>query len=174
MNLKSSVNSVGKTTTQIFHFVGNVKRTFHGLQTDTMQDGELFKVTLADGRLLLVNKANLLMTEVFEEVENIEMSKEDLEPVQEYESIENFKTAMRDLVGVGESEADELDCLILDYLVNSWRGGDNCDSWVKDDKLCRHFFKNTSQEIVDSLTRLSKKRDIRRSWLEGKSMYNKV
>jgi len=65
MNLKSSVHSIGEVTTQIFHFVGGEKRTFEGLITDSIKEGEMTKIKTDDGRMLIINKKNLLLTEVF-------------------------------------------------------------------------------------------------------------
>lgn len=67
MDLKSTVSQVGKATTQIFHFVGGEKRTFSGIKTDEMKEGEMLKLILEDGRMLIINKKNLLMAEVFKE-----------------------------------------------------------------------------------------------------------
>lgn len=67
INLKSSINNISQTTTQIFHFVGGEKRTFHGIISSEIKEGEMLKLKLIDGRLLIINKKNLLMTEVFSE-----------------------------------------------------------------------------------------------------------
>jgi len=64
-NNGSSVYRVAKKTKQIFHFVGNVKRTFSNIMTDEILEGEMLKLFLEDGRMLVVNKNNLLMTEIF-------------------------------------------------------------------------------------------------------------
>lgn len=69
VNLQSSIKEVGPTTTQIFHFVGNVKRTIHGIITASIKDGEMFKSRTKDGRMIMINRNNLLMTEVFNEDE---------------------------------------------------------------------------------------------------------
>jgi len=72
-NNGSSVYRIAKRTKQIFHFVGDVKRTFSGIMTDEILEGEMLKLFLEDGRMLIINKKNLLMTEVFsdEAVKNI-------------------------------------------------------------------------------------------------------
>jgi len=64
-NNGSSVYRVAKKTKQIFHFVGNVKRTFSNIMTDEILEGEMLKLFLEDGRMLVINKNNLLMTEIF-------------------------------------------------------------------------------------------------------------
>jgi len=66
-NNGSSVYRVAKKTKQIFHFVGNVKRTFSNILTDEILEGEMLKLFLEDGRMLVINKKNLLMTEIFSE-----------------------------------------------------------------------------------------------------------
>lgn len=66
-NNGSSVYKVAKKTKQIFHFVGDCKRTFSGILTDEILEGEMLKLFLDDGRMLIINKKNLLMTEVFSE-----------------------------------------------------------------------------------------------------------
>jgi len=68
-NNGSSVYRVAKKTKQIFHFVGNVKRTFSNIMTDEILEGEMLKLFLEDGRMLVVNKNNLLMTEIFSQDE---------------------------------------------------------------------------------------------------------
>lgn len=68
MNLKSTVESKGKTVTQIIHFAGGNKRTFQGIKTDTIKQGEFTKMELTDGRMLMVNTRNVDCIEVFGEV----------------------------------------------------------------------------------------------------------
>lgn len=67
MNLKSTVQSKGKYVTQILHFSGGSKKTFHGINTETIKDGTFTKMELKDGRLLMVNPNNIDCIEVFEE-----------------------------------------------------------------------------------------------------------
>lgn len=69
MNLKSSVNKLGPLVTQIIHFSGGNKRTFEHILTDSIKQGEFTKMTLDDGRLILVNTSNVDCVEVFEEKE---------------------------------------------------------------------------------------------------------
>ncbi len=68
MNLHSTVNTLGKTLTQIIHFSNGNKRTFSGIITDSIKQGEFTKMKLIDGRLLMVNTANVDCIEVFDEV----------------------------------------------------------------------------------------------------------
>ena len=66
-DLHSTVNSMGKTVTQIIHFSNGNKRTFSGILTDSIKQGEFTKMMLVDGRMLMVNTANVDCIEVFNE-----------------------------------------------------------------------------------------------------------
>ena len=66
-SLKSSIESVGKTATQIIHFKNGNKRTFSGILTASIKQGEFTKMDLVDGRKLLINTSNVDMVEVFKE-----------------------------------------------------------------------------------------------------------
>jgi len=63
--LKSTVENIGDTCTQIIHFVGDVKRTVTNIKTATIKQGELTKFATSDGRMIMVNTRNVLMVEVF-------------------------------------------------------------------------------------------------------------
>lgn len=65
MNLKSSVETVGKYTTQIIHFVGGEKRTFSDIESESIKQGQFTKLKTKDGRYLLINDKNVLCIEVF-------------------------------------------------------------------------------------------------------------
>ena len=67
INLQSSVNVQGKYVTQIIHFVGGVKRTYHGIDTESIKQGQYTKMKLKDGSMLVVNDINVLAIEVFPE-----------------------------------------------------------------------------------------------------------
>jgi len=67
INLQSSVNIQGKYVTQIIHFVGGVKRTYHGIDTESIKQGQYTKMKLKDGSMLVVNDVNVLAIEVFSE-----------------------------------------------------------------------------------------------------------
>lgn len=69
IDTESTVKQIGKTTTQIFHFVGGEKRTFTRIISSQIKEGEMLKLWLVDGRMLIINKKNLLMTEVLPERE---------------------------------------------------------------------------------------------------------
>jgi hypothetical protein len=66
-NLKSTVNEQGKTTTQIIHFIGGVKRTYHGILSDSIKQGQFTKMKCKDGTMVMVNDNNVLCIEVFKE-----------------------------------------------------------------------------------------------------------
>ena len=68
-NLKSTVNESGETVTQIIHFVGGVKRTYHGLLSKSIKQGQFTKIKCKDGTMLMVNDRNVLLIEVFPENE---------------------------------------------------------------------------------------------------------
>lgn len=70
MNLQSTVNTMGETVTQIIHFAKGNKRTFSGVITSTLKQGEFTKMKLTDGRMLMVNTANVDCIEIFTENNN--------------------------------------------------------------------------------------------------------
>lgn len=67
MNLKSSVESKGPIVTQIVTMMGGYKKTFRGIQTDTIEQGEFTHFETLDGRMVLVNTKNVLFVEIFKE-----------------------------------------------------------------------------------------------------------
>jgi hypothetical protein len=58
---------MGETVTQIIHFSNGNKRTFSGIITSTIKQGEFTKMQLTDGRMLMINTANVDCVEVFNE-----------------------------------------------------------------------------------------------------------
>ena len=68
LNLGSSVNKVGKTVTQIIHFIGGEKRTFSGVRSETIKQGQYTKLWLKDGSVIMINDKNVLCIEVFKDV----------------------------------------------------------------------------------------------------------
>lgn len=72
-NLHSTVNTMGKTVTQIIHFRDGNKRTFSGIITESIKQGEFTKMKLLDGRLLMINTANVDCIEVFDEEIDIKL-----------------------------------------------------------------------------------------------------
>jgi len=58
---------MGDTVTQIIHFRNGNKRTFSGIITKTIKQGEFTKMMLKDGRMLMVNTVNVDCIEIFDE-----------------------------------------------------------------------------------------------------------
>lgn len=67
MNLKSTINSQGDVVTQIIHFVGDVKRTYHGIMSTSVKQGQFTKFMCVDGTMIMINDKNVLCIEVFPE-----------------------------------------------------------------------------------------------------------
>ena len=76
-NLHSAAGKVGKTVTQIIHFSGGNKRTFSGIITDSIKQGEFTKMILEDGRMLMINTANVDCIEIFNENIDLQMRGKD-------------------------------------------------------------------------------------------------
>lgn len=66
-NLKSTVNEQGDIVTQIIHFKDGVKRTYHGILSESIKQGQFTKMMLKDGSMLMVNDDNVLCIEVYKE-----------------------------------------------------------------------------------------------------------
>ena len=66
-DLQSSLKSIGEYVTQKIHFVGGVKRTFEGVSTSKIKQGQMTKLELKDGRIVMINDTNVLCVEVFSE-----------------------------------------------------------------------------------------------------------
>ena len=66
-DLQSSLKSKGEYVTQIIHFVGGIKRTFEGVSTSKIKQGQMTKLETRDGRIIMVNDTNVLCVEVFSE-----------------------------------------------------------------------------------------------------------
>ncbi len=67
IDLKSSVESKGKTVTQIITFMGGTKKTIKGVISSSISQGQFTKFNTTDGRLVMVNDQNVLCVEVFSE-----------------------------------------------------------------------------------------------------------
>ena len=67
IDLKSSVNQVGEVVTQIIHFVGGEKRTYDGIKSDSIRQGQFTKFKCRNGAMVMINDKNVLMIEVFPE-----------------------------------------------------------------------------------------------------------
>jgi len=66
-NLKSTVNEQGNTVTQIIHFVNGIKRTYHGILSESIKQGQFTKMKCKDGTMLMINDNNVLCIEIFKE-----------------------------------------------------------------------------------------------------------
>ena len=69
-NLLSSIEKKGKYVTQIIHFKGGCKKTIHGVDTTSVEQGQFTKFHCKDGRYVLINDENVLLVEVFSEEES--------------------------------------------------------------------------------------------------------
>ena len=69
VNLQSTVNNVGQYVTQVIHFVGGIKRTYLGIKPETIKQGQFTKMFCKDGSMLMINDANVLCIEIFNEKE---------------------------------------------------------------------------------------------------------
>tara|TARA_R110001592_G_scaffold1295_1_gene7703 strand:+ start:184 stop:393 length:210 start_codon:yes stop_codon:yes gene_type:complete len=66
-NLKSTVNEQGETVTQIIHFINGIKRTYHGILSKSIKQGQFTKMKCKDGTMLMINDNNVLCIEIFKE-----------------------------------------------------------------------------------------------------------
>ena len=71
-DLQSSIKQQGKYETQIFHFVGGEKRTYDGIEVESIRQGQFTKFRCRNGALVLINDKNVLMIEVFEDKEDVQ------------------------------------------------------------------------------------------------------
>ena len=67
LDLKSSIKEQGEYVTQIIHFVGGEKRTYDGIKSDSIRQGQFTKFKCKNGAMVMINDANVLMIEVFPE-----------------------------------------------------------------------------------------------------------
>ena len=67
VSLKSSITAKGKYVSKILHFIGGEKRTFNGVDTDSIKQGQFTKFETKDGRLVMVNDKNILCIEIIKE-----------------------------------------------------------------------------------------------------------
>lgn len=66
-NLKSTVNEQGETVTQIIHFINGIKRTYHGILSESIKQGQFTKMKCKDGTMIMINDNNVLCIEIFKE-----------------------------------------------------------------------------------------------------------
>lgn len=67
LNLNSTINLQGETVTQIIHFKDGVKRTFTGIISESITQGQFTKFFKKDGSMVMINDNNVLCIEVFKE-----------------------------------------------------------------------------------------------------------
>lgn len=67
MDLQSSIKVQGEYVTQIIHFIGGEKRTFEGIKSTSIKQGQFTKLITKDGRMILINDKNVLCIEIFPE-----------------------------------------------------------------------------------------------------------
>jgi len=67
IDLRSTVKEQGEIVTQIIHFVGGEKRTYQGIISDTIKQGQFTKFKCKNGVMVMINDKNVLMIEVFSE-----------------------------------------------------------------------------------------------------------
>ena len=66
--LKSSVTEIsGQYVTQIIHFIGGEKRTFHNIDSESIRQGQFTKFKQKDGTWIMINDKNVLCIEVFKQ-----------------------------------------------------------------------------------------------------------
>ena len=70
-DLQSSIKQQAKYVTQIFHFVGGEKRTYDGIEVESIRQGQFTKFRCKNGALVLINDKNVLMIEVFEDTKDV-------------------------------------------------------------------------------------------------------
>lgn len=68
MDLQSSIKIQGEYVTQIIHFIGGEKRTFEGIKSTSVKQGQFTKLVTKDGRMILINDKNVLCVEIFQEL----------------------------------------------------------------------------------------------------------
>jgi hypothetical protein len=66
-DLKSSLKEIGPKVTQIIHFIDGEKRTFYGIDTSKIKQGQFTKIYQQDGTMIMINDKNVLCIEVFKE-----------------------------------------------------------------------------------------------------------
>ncbi len=66
-NLKSSACRQGKLVTQIITAKTGIKKTFRGVKTETIEQGQMTKFETEDGRLVMINDDNVLCVEIFKQ-----------------------------------------------------------------------------------------------------------
>ena len=69
MDIDSTVKQKGKYVTQCIHFVGGEKRTFNGIISDSIKQGQFTKFECKNGAMMMINDKNVLCIEIFKETD---------------------------------------------------------------------------------------------------------
>ena len=72
MTWESLPTKQGKYVTQIFHFVGGEKRTYDGIEVESIRQGQFTKFKCKNGAMVMINDKNVLMIEVFKDKEDVQ------------------------------------------------------------------------------------------------------
>lgn len=64
VSTKATISRYAETCTQIIHFVGGEKRTFYGLRTGNIKQGQFTKLETIDNNIIMINDKNVLCVEV--------------------------------------------------------------------------------------------------------------
>ena len=67
VDLLSLAEKIGETVTQIITATTGIKKTFRGVITKTIEQGQFTKFETKDGRLVMINDKNVFSIEVFKE-----------------------------------------------------------------------------------------------------------
>lgn len=62
---RNSIKAKGKLVKQVITFRGGYKTTFKNVKTETIEQGKFTHFETEDGRLVLINDANVFCVEVF-------------------------------------------------------------------------------------------------------------
>lgn len=65
--IHTSISEVGDSVTQVITMVGGYKKTFRGILTNTIMQGEFTHFTTRDGRKVMVRTDNVLFVETTSE-----------------------------------------------------------------------------------------------------------
>jgi len=66
--LNSSVGEWGSSVTQIITGISGIKKTFRGVISASIEQGQFTHFKTKDGRLVMVNDKNVMFVEVFKEI----------------------------------------------------------------------------------------------------------
>ena len=66
-NLLSSTTKQGRYVTQIIHFKHGYRKTIHEVDTWSIEQGQFTKFMVKDGRMVMINDSNVLMSKTLVE-----------------------------------------------------------------------------------------------------------